>query len=116
MLGLSAENKFAHEQVWVSETIAALLLSGCFYADVPGVSIVHVDLHLWGLSGRTHSKSPQADFVSGRREISDGNFKESGTFSVRELAAEPQTVAVALLERLLTSFDADDTIDSIVQV
>lgn len=88
--------------------------SRTFGATIPGVSFVHVDLSLWGLTGRVRTVSPERRFLSEMRVIEDNNYLESSTFPVRELADEPVAVATELLDRLLTSFDAADVLTDIL--
>ena len=108
----TSDPPYAHEQIWASETIAALALGGRFFLNVPGASFLQVDLRLWGLPGRVVTASGP---IAGRPTITDNNYTASETFGTWEVIDTPETVATELLDRLLTSFGADDTITKLIQ-
>ena len=76
---------------------------------------VYVDVHLWGLQGATDSKSAERRFSGGRREVKDNNYMETVMSSARDLIERPQAVAAGLFDRLLTSFDAEDTVEDLLR-
>jgi hypothetical protein len=107
-MGLEGEGgpgKCAYEHLWVAETLAFLAIAGAFLIEVPGVTMLRIDLGLQGLDGAVSFASSRGRaFHAGQTQITDGAYRERIEAGVRECATTPATPAQAVLDRLLASF------------
>jgi hypothetical protein len=121
MMGLEGEGgrgRCAFEHLWVAETLAFVAIAGAFFADVPGVTMLRIDIGMRGLEGAvSYAASRGRAFHSGQTPISDGDYRGSTEAGALECATEPSTVARALLDRLLVSFldPGEDPFESVAR-
>jgi len=107
-MGLEGEGghgKCAFEHLWVAETLAFIAIAGAFLSEVPGVTMLRIDLDLRGLDGAvSFAASRGRAFHASQTQITDGDYRERTEAGVRECATEPVTPARDILDRLLASF------------
>lgn len=97
-------NRWAHERLWVVETLGALTVAGFYFQGVPGVSFVYCDLGLYNLDRATRTPYGGVYTSTEPPKITDASYIESERFPVRQLAFEPEEPTWRLLERLYASF------------
>jgi hypothetical protein len=99
----------AGEHFWAMNTMACLAIAGCFFRRVPGAALMRVDVGLQGLGTGLSNRALRGD-VSQPRAISDSDYKERVEVTAPALAADPQSPARGLLERLFVSYllDSED--------
>jgi hypothetical protein len=107
-LGLEGEGgqgRCAFEYLWVAETVAFIAIAGAFLADVPGVTMLRIEVGLQGLDGAVSAASSRGRaFHAGQTQITDSDYRERIEAGVRECATDPSTPAREALDRLLVSF------------
>jgi hypothetical protein len=103
--GEGGQGRCAFEHVWAAETLAFIAIAGAFLGEVPGVTMLRIDLGLRGLDGAvSFAASRGRAFHAGQTQITDGDCRERTEAGVRECATEPSAPARAVLDRLLVSF------------
>lgn len=107
-LGLEGEDRAgfcAFEHLWAAQTLAFLSVAGHFFREVPGASILRVDLSLQGLDGAvSFAVSHGRVFNENQLHAVDRNYHERTQTNPREAADLPIEVARRLLDRLWVSF------------
>jgi hypothetical protein len=107
-LGLEGEagnGRCAFEHLWAAEILAFIAIAGAFLKDVPGVTMLRIDLGLRGLDGAvSFAASRGRAFHAGQTPIADGDYRERIEAGARECAVDPLAPARHALDRLTVSF------------
>ncbi len=107
-MGLESEQpgqRCAFEHLWIAETLAFLAIAGAFFLNVPGVTLLRVDVGLRGFGGTvSFASSRNRAFHQDQLRIADDDYRERAEAGVRECAADPSDPARTVLDRLLVSF------------
>jgi hypothetical protein len=105
LTGDDGSSRCAFEHIWVAEAMAFIAIAGVFFSQVPGVTLLRIEVGLQNFDGSVSWASSRGRaFHQDQLRISDGDYRECIEAGVRECAVDPRVLANRVLDRLLASF------------
>jgi hypothetical protein len=97
--------RVAYEQIWAVEVVRTIAFASSFLSEVPGVTMLRLDLGLQGVDGSVSSASSHGHaFSPSQTMVTDADYRERVEAGTHECADDPRSPARDLLDRLFASF------------